>query len=186
MTDRRRRGRVAVAAMGVLLATATAALAAGGAFAEPDVEVLHTFEAAAPSGSFGWAVSTIAEPGFSFAVTQRQNALLGEPFNGPNFDQGSAYVYSTRTGALLRRFDGAAGDWLGFSVADAGDVDGDEIERHPRRSSCRQRRLAGLRRPVLRPHRSVAAPLPRRAGRRQLRLGGLERRETSTATAGRT
>ena len=125
MTHRRTRGRVAVAALGVLLATATAALAAGGTFVEPDVEVLHTFEAAEPSTSFGWAVSTIAEPGFSFPLLQRQNALLGEPFNGPTFDRGSAYVYSTRTGALLHRFDGAAGDWLGFSVADAGDVDGD-------------------------------------------------------------
>ena len=125
MTHRRTRGRVAVAALGVLLATATAALAAGGTFVEPDVEVLHTFEAAEPSTSFGWAVSTIAEPGFNFPLLQRQNALLGEPFNGPTFDRGSAYVYSTRTGALVHRFDGAAGDWLGFSVADAGDVDGD-------------------------------------------------------------
>ena len=41
-------------------------------------------------------------------------------------DVGSAYVYSGATGDLLLLKDGAAaGDWLGFSVASAGDVNGD-------------------------------------------------------------
>ena len=106
----------------VMLATATAVLAAGGAFLEPDVQVLQTFESADGSGSFGWAVSAVADPKHK----HRQNALIGEAFNGPNFDQGSAHVYSSATGELLHRFDGEAGDWLGFSVADAGDVDRDK------------------------------------------------------------
>ncbi len=41
-------------------------------------------------------------------------------------DAGSAWAFSGATGSLLWRFDGgAAGDWLGYSVAGAGDVDGD-------------------------------------------------------------
>lgn len=116
------RKQIALAATAALLATGTAAYAAGASFQESDVRVLQQFDGAAGSASFGWAVSTIAEPGHK----NRQNALIGEPFNGATFDQGSAYVYSSRGGQLLHRFDGGPGGWYGFSVADAGDVDGDK------------------------------------------------------------
>ncbi len=119
----RRRTGVSIA-LGViaLLGTTTSVFAAGGAFVERDVQVLQTFSSAEASGSFGWAVSGVADPKHK----HRQNALIGEAFNGPSFDQGSAHLYSSRTGELLYRFDGAAGDWFGFSVADAGDVDRDK------------------------------------------------------------
>jgi len=41
-------------------------------------------------------------------------------------EAGSAFVYSGATGALLRQFDGAnAGDWVGVSIAGAGDLNND-------------------------------------------------------------
>ncbi|MHC4381102.1 MAG: integrin alpha, partial [Planctomycetota bacterium] len=42
---------------------------------------------------------------------------------------GSAYVYSGATGLLIWQFDGQqAGDWFGFSVAGAGDIDSDGFD----------------------------------------------------------
>src|SRR5688572_16328644 len=116
----RTRARLALALAVAALASGTAAFAAGGTFLEPDVRVLHQFDGEG-SASFGWAVSTVAAPGHK----HRLNALVSEAFNGPNFDQGSAHLYSSRTGELIRRWDGEPGDWYAFSVADAGDVDGD-------------------------------------------------------------
>jgi hypothetical protein len=118
----RRTGLCAGLGVLALLGTTATVLAAGGSFVEPDVQVLQTFASPEASGSFGWAVAAVADPKHK----HRQNALIGEAFNGANFDQGSAHLYSSRTGELLYRFDGAAGDWLGFSVADAGDVDRDK------------------------------------------------------------
>jgi hypothetical protein len=120
MTTRRKATRVAVAAAVAALGAATVALAAGGAFLEPDVHVLQQFDGEG-SQSFGWAVSPVAAPRHK----HRLNALISEAFNGPEFNQGSAHLYSSRTGELLRRWDGKPGDWFSFSVADAGDVNRD-------------------------------------------------------------
>jgi hypothetical protein len=117
---RRRRARVALIAAGVALVGAAAALAAGGTFAEPDVQVLRQFDGTG-SQSFGWAVSTVADPRHK----NRENALVSAAFDGPTFDRGSAWLYSSRTGALLRSWQGQAGDWFGFAVADAGDTGND-------------------------------------------------------------
>jgi hypothetical protein len=121
MVERRKLLRVAGASVVALLCAAATALAAGGAFLEPDVRVLQQFDGEG-SQSFGWAVSTVAAPGHK----HRLNALISEAFNGPNFDQGSAHLYSSRTGRLIRRWDGNPGDLFSFSVADAGDLDGDK------------------------------------------------------------
>jgi len=54
--------------------------------------------------------------------------LIGDSGASPNglYRAGSTFVFSGATGTQLWRFDGtAAGDWLGQSVAGAGDVDGD-------------------------------------------------------------
>jgi len=56
--------------------------------------------------------------------------FVGAPQADPNglSEAGSATLFSGATGAQLRRWDGSAAfDWLGFSVAGAGDVDGDGV-----------------------------------------------------------
>ena len=106
------------AALVVAGAIAVAANAAG-TFVEPGVQVLQEFHGTAQSGSFGWAVSELGDVDGDHV----KEAIVGEPFTGA----GSTYVYSGRTGALLYRFDGASGDLNGFSMADAGDVNGDHV-----------------------------------------------------------
>jgi hypothetical protein len=85
------------------------------------VRVLFQLEGETPGALYAWAVSELGET----SVKHGADFIVGEPFNGPNFDRGSAYVHEGRTGRLIYRFDGADGDWLGFAIADAGDVNGD-------------------------------------------------------------
>src|ERR671930_446792 len=59
-------------------------------------------------------------PTIAAAMVLAGAIAVGEPFT----DGGSTYVYSGRTGKLLYRFDGASGDYNGFSMADAGDAFG--------------------------------------------------------------
>src|SRR5262249_30001792 len=111
-------GPTSAAALVVAGAIAVGANAAG-TFVEPGVQVLHEFDGTAHSSSFGWAVSELGDVDRDHV----REAVVGEPFT----DGGSTYVYSGRTGALLYRFDGASGDLNGFSIADAGDVNGDPV-----------------------------------------------------------
>jgi FG-GAP repeat protein len=54
-------------------------------------------------------------------------AFAADP--GGRLGAGSAYVYSGATGALIWQFDGQqSGDWFGFSVAGAGDLDSDGFD----------------------------------------------------------
>jgi hypothetical protein len=118
---------LAIASLAALAAAlAVGASGAGGTFVEPDVQVLHQFDSngPAPAGSyFGWAVSELGDVNGDGV----QEAIVGEPYNGDDASTGSTYVYSGRTGRLIYRFDGAAGDQNGFSIADAGDTNRDHV-----------------------------------------------------------
>jgi FG-GAP repeat len=118
---------LAMAGLAVLSAAiAVGASGAGGTFVERDVRVLHQFESngPAPAGSyFGWAVSEVGD----VDGDRVRDAIVGEPYNGADTSTGTTYVYSGRTGRLIYRFDGSAGDQNGFSMADAGDTNGDHV-----------------------------------------------------------
>ena len=108
-----------IAAAMVLAGAIAVGANAAGTFVEPGVQVLHEFDGSAHSASFGWAVSELGDVDRDGV----REAIVGEPFT----DGGSTYVYSGRTGKLLYRFDGASGDYNGFSMADAGDANGDGV-----------------------------------------------------------
>ena len=72
---------------------------------------------------FGWAVSELGDVDRDGV----KEAIVGEPFSGPDASTGTTYVYSGRTGRLIYRFDGAAGDQNGFAMADAGDTNRDHV-----------------------------------------------------------
>ncbi|KAA3609049.1 MAG: hypothetical protein DWQ01_10730 [Planctomycetota bacterium] len=88
-------------------------------------EILHQFGPEA-FGRFGHAVSgagDVNSDGFD-------DLIVGAPFTdqGSLAESGSVWIYSGRTGRLLRRLDGQqAGDHFGYAVANAGDQDGDGI-----------------------------------------------------------
>src|SRR3954453_2240764 len=109
------------------LALAAPATAHAG-FKEP-VHVIWQRTGAA-GGYFGWAVSGLADIDHDGAA----DAIVGEP--AP--DQGTTWVLSGATGAVLRRFDGRPGDQNGYTIADAGDTnrdgDHDVISGAPRQT----------------------------------------------------
>src|SRR3954468_12702474 len=116
-----------LAGLGALAAVlAVSASGAGGTFVEPDVRVLQQFDSngPAPAGSyFGWAVSELGDVDHDGV----KDAIVGEPSNGADTATGTTYVYSGRTGRLVDRFQGAAGDENGFAIADAGDTNRDHV-----------------------------------------------------------
>src|SRR5215217_583837 len=106
-------------ALAAALALAAPATANAG-FKEP-VKVLwqHT---GTTGDYFAWAVSPLADVDRDGA----DDVIIGEP--GCCAEKpGTTWVHSGRTGAPLRRFEGAAGDANGYAIADAGDVDRDGV-----------------------------------------------------------
>jgi Ca2+-binding RTX toxin-like protein len=105
----------------------------------PDLDGSNGFTVVGPSSGtgLGWDVAGIGD----FNHDGYDDFVIGSPFNSPDSqsEAGSAYVVfgaadgigntldlSTLDGTNGFRLDGAmAGDWLGLSVSDAGDVNGD-------------------------------------------------------------
>src|SRR3954463_182941 len=101
------------------LALAAPATASAG-FKEPATVLWqHT---GAEGDYLGWAVASLADVDGDRAG----DVIVGEP--GCCAEKpGATWVYSGRTGAPLRRFEGAAGDENGSAIADAVDVDPDGV-----------------------------------------------------------
>jgi hypothetical protein len=100
------------------------ASAADAQFAEPDAVALQTFTGA-PGESYGWAVADLTD----IDGDGVKEVISGAPFNGAlGIRTGRLEVRSGATGALLHEFNGLASeDFLGYAIADAGDVDGDGV-----------------------------------------------------------
>lgn len=80
----------------------------------------------APGEQFGFAVAFPGPLDGSGLADLAVGAPDASPGGMPR--AGSVFLFSTRTGALLRRLDGTTADqFLGFAVAGVGDVDGDGI-----------------------------------------------------------
>jgi hypothetical protein len=84
---------------------------------------LYTFTGEAANDNFGYSVSgagDVNNDGYADLIVGAYAKFAGGPFVG------RAYVYSGQTGALLYTFTGAAaGDYFGYSVSGAGDVNKD-------------------------------------------------------------
>jgi FG-GAP-like repeat/FG-GAP repeat len=111
----------AAAIAALVLSTFAAGATASGSFVQP-VHVLHTFHGptTGKGAYFGWAVSELRDVDGD-GVT---DVVVGE-VDGGSKQRGRVWVYSGRTGRLLFRRSGRAGEQNGFAVADAGDVNGD-------------------------------------------------------------
>jgi hypothetical protein len=105
----------------VVAAVLVAGANAAGTFVEPGVQVLTEVDGTTPTNTtyFGWATSPVKDLDGDHA----NDFIVGEPFSA----DGSTYVYSGRSGRLIYRYDGAAGDWNGFAMADAGDTNRDGV-----------------------------------------------------------
>lgn len=96
-------------------------------FANPfveDVKMLHEWRGEAGNDQFGWiarAIGDVDADGAADFVTSAPGHASG------GASAGRIYVYSSRTGKLLWKADGRAGDRLGTSLEAAGDVNKDGV-----------------------------------------------------------
>ncbi len=89
-------------------------------FVEP-VKILREWDGEAANGQFGWIARNIGDvDGDSVPDMVTSAPTL-------NDNAGRIYVYSTKTGKLLWKADGASGDQLGSGLEGAGDTNGDGI-----------------------------------------------------------
>ena len=105
------------------LVAATPPTLAEAASQEPLPGTLHELRGDQAGEGFGWAISELADVNRDRA----REVIVGAPFHaaGTGAAEGHTEVRSGRTGAVLHRFIGAAGDRHGYAIGDAGDVDGD-------------------------------------------------------------
>jgi hypothetical protein len=109
--------------------TALAGGAYGSAFiySGADGSILQRFDATASSGTFGHSVSNAGDVNADGVDDVIIGAWAADP--GGLSNAGSAFVYSGTGGAYLYRFDGlTAGDYLGDSVSNAGDINADGFD----------------------------------------------------------
>ena len=88
-----------------------------------DGSLLHSFATDSTVDRFGWAVSGAGDVNGDGLA----DLIVGARYDDQNGERsGSARVFSGSDGGVLHTFDdSAAGDWFGYSVSGAGDVNGD-------------------------------------------------------------
>jgi len=92
-------------------------------FVEP-VTILGEWDGEAANDQFGWIARNIGDvdgDGIPDFVTSAPTSKAAGP------DAGRIYVYSTKSGKLLWKADGHAGDQLGTGLEAAGDTNGDKV-----------------------------------------------------------
>jgi hypothetical protein len=89
-----------------------------------EVKVLHEWDGESSNDQFGWIARKVGDvdgDGIAdFVTSAPTNSGAGEK-------AGRVYVYSSRTGRLLWKADGEAGDELGTGLECAGDTNGDGV-----------------------------------------------------------
>lgn len=105
------------------------ALGAAGAsaqFVEPDVRIIATLsDPDGVPGAFGWAVADMADINGDGVTEVITSAVVYGTDTLTN--AGRVYVFSGSDGTLLHAWTGGDFSQLGYSIADAGDVDGDGV-----------------------------------------------------------
>lgn len=115
--------RVITLASAAALVTASLGVVAADAV-PPSDQIIHHWSGDQSGERYGWAVSELAD----IDGDGVQEAIIGAPFHAVDGQlNGHTDVRSGRTGDVLFRFDGAAGDHHGYAIADAGDVDEDGV-----------------------------------------------------------
>jgi hypothetical protein len=93
-------------------------------FVEPDVSVLYTLQSGFVNDNFGWAGEIIGDIDMDgapdFAITATLDRTVGTA-------NGAVYVYSGRTGSLIKKLTGTPFSRFGHGIAGAGDVDRDGV-----------------------------------------------------------
>lgn len=95
---------------------------AGAQVSEPDATILHALSEGTPAAGFGWVVARIGDLDGDGAP----ELLVPAPWTVTTGNNtGRVYVYSGASGTVLHTVNGDPEDLLGYSVGDAGDVNGD-------------------------------------------------------------
>ena len=112
------RPTIALAVAAAAILTTTPALAADG-FVE-DVDVIAEVHGDASAGFFGWAVAELEDVDQDGA----RDIILSDPYRASG---GLVAVYSGATGAHIWTVERAGPNLYGYSIADAGDANGDGV-----------------------------------------------------------
>ncbi len=97
-------------------------------FLEPErVRVLREWDGEAQGDQFGWIARSLGDVDGDGVADFVTSAPSWAGASGKDKDAGRVYVYSTKTGRLLWRVDGAPADELGTGVELAGDTNRDGV-----------------------------------------------------------
>lgn len=95
---------------------------AAGPFTESEVVIVYSYDGENIGDGFGWVGANLGDLDNDGVADFGTTA----PFYGGDDANGKAYIYSGKSGALLHEMTGEAGNRLGYSMAGAGDVNGDD------------------------------------------------------------